>query len=134
MSDTKTRVIKRGSSSARSGFLKRFRASVVVVTGKAAGTEYGLESERVTLGRGPGTDLVFDDNSMSRQHAALEVSSRGFRLRDLGSTNGVLLNGSPVEVGDLKHRDRFELGEHEFQYVVEERAEEPGVYALPEEE
>ena len=67
--------------------------------------------EGATLGRGAGADVVIQDASISSLHAALEPCSSGFRLRDLGSTNGVRLNGSKVLTADLKHGDRFELGE-----------------------
>jgi pSer/pThr/pTyr-binding forkhead associated (FHA) protein len=132
MADDRTRILERpGGGDGQNGFFARFRASIVVVEGGAEGTEYTLQADRVTLGRGPGVDLAFDDSCMSRQHVALELTQDGFRLRDLGSTNGVVLNEAPVEVASLKHGDRFKLGEHTFQYVVEERARAPRVYAIP---
>ncbi len=102
-------------------FLSRHRACLVVVDGPAAGTEYRLQSQSVVLGRGPGVDIAFADEAMSKRHAALELGEDGYRLRDMGSTNGVSLNGSPVSAADLKHGDRLQLGEHTLQYVVESR-------------
>jgi pSer/pThr/pTyr-binding forkhead associated (FHA) protein len=135
MSEERTRIMQRsGRGPKGASFLARFRATIVVVSGAAEGCEYPLQSDRVTMGRGPGVDLAFDDSCMSRQHVALELASKGYRLRDLGSTNGVLLNGSRVQVGDLKHGDRFEIGEHVFQYVLDEREQAPRVYSLPDTE
>lgn len=131
MADDRTRIMERPGGETRHGFFVRFRAAIVVVEGGAEGTEYTLQSDRVTLGRGPGVDLPFEDSCMSRQHVALELAKEGFRLRDLGSTNGVVLNGTQVDVARLKHGDRFTLGEHTFQYVVEERERAPRVYELP---
>jgi pSer/pThr/pTyr-binding forkhead associated (FHA) protein len=111
-------------------FLDRHRASLVVVSGQKAGTEIALESEQVIIGRGPGAGLVIDDPEVSRQHACLEFSGDGFRLRDLGSTNGIRLRGTPIQVADLRAGDRFEVGGHAFQYVVVEAEPEPEVYDL----
>ena len=69
---------------------------------------------------------------MSRQHAALEFAGEGFRIRDLGSTNGIAVNGAAVPSADLAHRDRFEVGGHVFQLVVEKREPAPPVYDLSE--
>jgi len=110
-------------------FLTRYRVSLMVVEGRATGSEYTLEGASCTIGRGPGVDIALADESMSRQHAALEVARDGFKVRDLGSTNGLIVNGSPVTAADLKHGDRIRLGEHTLQYIVEER-ERVGTYDL----
>lgn len=112
-------------------FLADFRASIVVVGGGASGMEYEVERPRTTLGRGPGVDLSFADASMSKVHAELEWSGGRLRLRDLGSMNGVRVNGAVVPVADLKHGDRFQLGEHVFRLVLEPREREPRTYVLP---
>jgi hypothetical protein len=60
-----------------------------------------------SIGRAPGCDLVIDDITVSRGHARLERTPAGWRLADVGSTNGTRVNGwlvrDPVEVrsGDL---------------------------------
>jgi pSer/pThr/pTyr-binding forkhead associated (FHA) protein len=78
-------------------------------------------------------DIVLTDSAMSRQHAAIDYSDDGFRIQDLGSTNGLLLDEQPVQVGTLTHGSRFEIGGHVFQLVIEEREEAPEVYELPSE-
>jgi pSer/pThr/pTyr-binding forkhead associated (FHA) protein len=115
-------------------FLAEFRASIVVVEGPASGMEYEVESPRVSLGRGPGVDLAFPDPSMSKVHAEVEWSAGRLRLRDLGSMNGVRVNGAAAQVADLKHGDRFALGEHVFRLVLEQRQREPRTYVLPDDD
>jgi len=115
-------------------FLAEFRASIVVVEGTASGMEYGVERPRVSLGRGPGVDFAFADASMSKVHAEVEWSAGRLRLRDLGSMNGVRVNGAAVQVADLKHGDRFQLGEHVFRLVLEQRQREPRTYVLPDDD
>lgn len=113
-----------------SGFLAAHRAVIVTLSGVTAGNEYELERERTTVGRGPGVDVAFDDETMSREHAAFEVRDGAMHLRDLGSTNGVIVNGGKVLDAALKHGDRISLGDHQFQFVLEERRRDPKAYQL----
>jgi pSer/pThr/pTyr-binding forkhead associated (FHA) protein len=133
MRDGRTR--KLASQAEGDGFAshcERWRAAIVVVEGGEAGAEFDLDRERITLGRGPGVELAFADDAMSRQHAALEFADGSFRIRDLGSMNGLRLNGAQVQAADLAHGDRFQLGEHVFRFLLEERRREPRTWVLPE--
>jgi pSer/pThr/pTyr-binding forkhead associated (FHA) protein len=114
-----------------SDFLARWRPSLVVISGVAAGSEFIVDRARTSVGRGPGVDLAFADAEMSQQHAAIEFADGGFRLCDLGSTNGTYVNGALVRVCELKNADRVQLGRFVFQFVLEERAHSPRVYVLP---
>ena len=91
----------------------------MVLEGSAVGTEYALERERVSIGRGLEADIVLADDATSKQHAAFELGEDGYQVRDLGSTNGLFVNGARIVACDLKHGDRVRLGEHTLQYVVE---------------
>jgi pSer/pThr/pTyr-binding forkhead associated (FHA) protein len=114
-----------------SEFLERWRPVLVVVSGVAAGSEFVVDRVRTTVGRGPGVDLAFADAEMSQQHAAIEFADGGFRVCDLGSTNGTYVNGALVRVCELKNADRIQLGRFLFQFVLEERTRSPRVYVLP---
>lgn len=67
-------------------------------------TVHAFDQERVTIGRGADNDVVLADASVSKAHAALERDGEQFVIRDLGSTNGVFvdgeraLSGGPVAV------------------------------------
>lgn len=111
-------------------FLNRYEAKVSLVSGPGAGSGFTIERDRVILGRGPGVDRAFDDPAMSRQHAAIEFHGTGFRIRDLGSTNGILVNGAPVQAAELRHGDGFEIGSRRFLLAIEEREQEPETYEL----
>lgn len=52
-----------------------------------------IKGEQFTVGRRPENDLCISHNTVSGQHAELQVVEGGLVLRDLGSTNGTLLNG-----------------------------------------
>lgn len=56
-----------------------------------------LASERLSVGRGPDQDLCIPDRKISSAHALLEPAQGGYRIRDLGSTNGTYVNGQLVE-------------------------------------
>ncbi len=134
MRDGRTRKLEvHGSprSGAFSDFAEAWQVSLVVLDGGISGSEYSIEEPRVVLGRGPEADLCVDDRAMSKEHAVLEFSDHGYRVRDLGSMNGTLLNGSEVRVAELKHGDRLQLGEHVFQFVLEKKRRSPKTYVLP---
>ncbi len=133
MHDGRTRKTPQKAPPPRpNAFLASTRATLVVVEGPAAGSEYELDRPRLELGRGPELDLSFPDDAMSREHAAFEANDDGFRVRDMGSTNGVRVNGSQVLACELKHADRLEIGAHVFQYLCEPRERGPRTYVLEE--
>jgi pSer/pThr/pTyr-binding forkhead associated (FHA) protein len=119
------------TADALSRYLEHWKALLVVVSGGGAGSEIELCRRTTTIGRGPHTDLTVEDDSMSRQHAAIEFGGEGFRVRDLGSMNGVLVNGAEVKSADLKSGDQIQLGEHVFQLLIEARPHEARAYILP---
>ncbi len=52
---------------------------------------------KLLVGRVPPATVVIEDDSVSRKHAEIEKTPRGVVLRDLGSANGTLVNGEPVD-------------------------------------
>lgn len=67
--------------------------------------------ESKTVGRGVHADVVVDDPSLSRMHARLSVDDAGaLRIEDTGSTNGVLVNGTPQRNALLSPGDRVRIG------------------------
>jgi pSer/pThr/pTyr-binding forkhead associated (FHA) protein len=130
MKDGRTRQVPVSRMERRDGYLAKHAVSLVFASGPLAGSEVALERPRVTIGRGSGVEVVVDDPSVSHQHAALELGSGGYRIRDLGSTNGVVVNGGRVPLAELKHGDRIALGQIEFRYVVESRSAAPKTHAV----
>ena len=132
MGDTRTRKLETNPrDESFSGFLANQHAAIVVLSGSSAGNEFPLDQPKVSLGRGPNVDLAFDDSAMSREHVVFEFSDGGFRIRDLGSTNGTQVNDEVIKVGDLDHGDRLRIGEHLFQFILDKREPKPKTYVLP---
>ncbi len=78
-------------------------------------------SGRVRLGRGSDNDVVLPDSSVSRYHAEILREPDGWSVHDLKSTNGVQVNGVPVEKAPLRPGDLLGVGS--FQVRVD--ADEP---------
>ncbi|MEU4193706.1 FHA domain-containing protein [Kribbella sp. NPDC026611] len=65
----------------------------------------------VRIGRAPDCDLILDRQEVSRHHAELlRIDASSYELRDLGSTNGTLVNGVPIEVAMVGDGDELRLG------------------------
>lgn len=81
--------------------------------------EFDLVGPEVILGRSPDCHITIEDPLISRHHAKIRVSDDAALLSDLGSRNGVRINGQPVagEVG-LAHGDRVRLGTQELVFLV----------------
>jgi serine phosphatase RsbU (regulator of sigma subunit) len=71
-----------------------------------------LQNTRVTVGRSSVAELCYaDDAGLSRQHLAFESDGRNWYVKDLGSKNGTLLNGSRItDRNPLKPGDRIMAG------------------------
>ena len=74
------------------------------------GRSYLLADVDRVIGRDPGADIVVDDPEVSGRHARISWQDGAFRIEDLASTNGTLVNGQPVCRGPLHHDDVLKLG------------------------
>jgi len=70
------------------------------------------------LGRAADCDITLDDSLASRYHAEIQVTGQGLRVRDLGSTNKTLVNGSPISETPLNDGDQIQIGNTRLQVVL----------------
>src|SRR5437763_1996099 len=79
-----------------------------------------LSSGDTILGRGPRSTVVLDDPLVSRTHAKIAIAQGQVAVVDLGSANGVLVNGTPVEKQQtLSNGDRIVIGHQSFILLVQ---------------
>ncbi len=83
---------------------------LLVQTPEGVSQEFQLKAQVTTIGRSPRNDICIAEASVSRQHAEIFLSARGYSIRDLGSNNGVFVNGQKVVEHLLASGDVIELG------------------------
>ena len=81
--------------------------------------ELSLVKPRITIGRRPSNDLVIDHLTVSGQHAAIDTSSQGSFILDLGSTNGTMINGQPIKKHMLQNSDVIDIGKYKLHVTLE---------------
>jgi hypothetical protein len=69
-----------------------------------------LSGNRVVLGRSREADIVLQDPNVSRRHAELRREDGGWQIVDLGSTNGIKVNGRRVDNQPLRPGDQVTIG------------------------
>lgn len=74
---------------------------LVIVKGPKLGRVYSLTAPTFTIGRDPAADIVLDEPDVSRMHARLIRMEEGYRLEDLGSTNGTFVAGRNISAGPI---------------------------------
>jgi hypothetical protein len=92
-------------------------------TGRAMLVGHGkrtvLSGNRVVIGRSRDCDVTLDDPNVSRRHAELRREGGAWVVADLGSTNGVKINGRRVNEHPLAPGDEITLGLERLVYEVE---------------
>jgi pSer/pThr/pTyr-binding forkhead associated (FHA) protein len=99
----------------------RLRGMNGLIKGKCWDSQHQLR-----VGRVDSLEIVLDDSSVSRHHAEIRATDQGWRVRDLGSTNGTRLNGMRLGTGQwpLRLRDLLQFGEISVVVeALEEKAE-----------
>lgn len=84
---------------------RRLPRTLVVTHGRQAGLKLPL-GEGLLIGRAAECQLILDDDYSSAQHARISLTSTGYQVEDLGSTNGTYLNSERITTPTL-----FALGD-----------------------
>jgi pSer/pThr/pTyr-binding forkhead associated (FHA) protein len=69
-----------------------------------------LVGDVIMIGRAALNHIVIDNPSVSAQHAILARVADSYRLKDLNSTNGTLVNGVSITDAELKDGDKIRFG------------------------
>lgn len=96
-------------------------ARLVLSSGDLVLRSVPLLGERVSIGRRPYNDMALDDLTVSGEHALVLRFGNGsgsqWRVRDLRSRNGTLVNGSPVVEQVLQDGDLIDIGVYRIKFV-----------------
>src|SRR5579884_3699480 len=94
------------------------RRELVIHTPDGRTRSVPMETERISLGRSSTNELCYaDDAGLSRQHLAFERNGDQWVIRDLGSKNGTLLNGTRLSAPQtLRPGDRVVAGHLNIEY------------------
>ncbi len=93
-------------------------AYVLIRSGLFQGSKYPVPT-LFRIGRHPENHLHLTDKKVSRFHAIIDLTERGFRIRDLGSRNGTSVNGEKVREAILKHGDEIQVGPIQMAFLLE---------------
>ena len=88
--------------------------------------QYLLTEEKTIIGRGSDCDIVIDDPGISRRHMEIDVTDNGNTViaRDLGSTNGMYVEGHHVEAATLLDGNTITIGRTRILYWASSQEQE----------
>ncbi|MCG0276924.1 MAG: DUF3662 domain-containing protein [Thermanaeromonas sp.] len=97
---------------------RRQELRLLVLEGPDQGRSFVLHEGRQVLGRNPTCEVFLTDEQVSRQHCQIEVEEGKSILTDLGSRNGTMVNGQPVQRALLNPGDYIQVGRTLLQLQV----------------
>ncbi len=82
------------------------------------GERHSITKDRYVIGRGKqSSDLTLKDPNVSRQHAMIEFQNGVYFMVDMGSTNGVAINGQRIARKQIAEGDVFRICDHDLQFT-----------------
>ncbi len=93
-------------------------ALLVVQRGPSAGSRFLLDTDEVSAGRHPESDIFLDDVTVSRRHAVFRRTSDGYLVADVGSLNGTYVNRDRIDEVLLSGGDEVQIGKYRLVYFT----------------
>ena len=94
------------------------RVTITVPERNAQPYRFQLDREVVSLGRGSENDIAIDSGSVSVRHAEMRRIQGGYELHDMGSTNGIKLDGVRHEIIPLRSGATVHIGDVAFDFSL----------------
>jgi two-component system, NtrC family, response regulator HydG len=107
--------------------------ALLVTEGPDSGRRMTVDASvpsRILVGCGPACELGLTDRHASRRHAALELTDRGLRLTDVGSSNGTFVDGLAIGEAFLRGGESIRVGETLIVVEAQVTGDEPEIPAL----
>ncbi len=93
-----------------------FFAWLVRLDGPDQGRDYRILKEKISIGKAEDSDLVIQNDFVSRTHALLTYEKGKFVLNDLGSTNHTFVNDKKISKRILKDDDVIKFGGASYKF------------------
>ena len=87
--------------------------------------KHELGEEEIIIGRIPKCNIQLSDDNVSRRHARITFRNEEYRIEDLGSTNGIYVNGIKIEKCILRNHDLLDIGGVKILFNEEKIRQEP---------
>jgi len=97
-------------------FVKKDNAGLLVLKGTNIGEIFAINKEYFNIGREIDSDIFLDDITVSRKHASIIKADKYFKIVDMGSLNGVYVNGKIIEEKYLENGDKIQIGKYLFYF------------------
>lgn len=92
---------------------------LVQVKNGSAGRSFSISNNVTIIGRRKSCDFYIPLNSVSRKHCQLSINNGNLKIRDLGSRNGTIVNGQPVDESIINPGDNVEIGPLKFMLQID---------------
>ena len=89
---------------------------IIVLKGPKVGEIIIFNKSVFSIGRELDSDIFLDDITISRKHANIEKITTYHKITDLGSLNGIYVNGKLEEEKILENGDKIQIGKYVFYY------------------
>jgi pSer/pThr/pTyr-binding forkhead associated (FHA) protein len=93
-------------------------ALLVVQRGPSAGSRFLLDTDVVSAGRHPDSEIFLDDVTVSRRHAEFRRTGDGYTVADVGSLNGTYVNRDRIDEVTLQGGDEVQIGKYRLVYFA----------------
>jgi transcriptional regulator with GAF, ATPase, and Fis domain len=103
---------------------------LVAVSGPLRESVFALPASELSIGRDASNGLPIGDPSVSRRHCLIYREDGGFKVRDLDSRNGTLVNGELVADRWLHHLDEISVGDSVFRFLLDDEDKSSGSSAV----
>jgi Nif-specific regulatory protein len=103
---------------------------LIAISGPLRESVFALPASELSVGRDASNGLPIGDPSVSRRHCLIYRENGGFKVRDLDSRNGTLVNGEVVADRWLHHLDEITIGDSVFRFLIDEEDKTSGTSAV----
>jgi pSer/pThr/pTyr-binding forkhead associated (FHA) protein len=93
-------------------------ALLVVQRGPSAGSRFLLDTDVVSAGRHPDSEIFLDDVTVSRRHAEFRRTPDGYAVADVGSLNGTYVNRDRIDEVALQGGDEVQIGKYRLVFFA----------------